>query len=141
MKKDESIFEEGIETDKGKFTAEDLCLGKIVSRHAGIIVWGGLALCVGIAIFAFLNVSWDTRMPYDGKYNRRGTGIPMQIAMLPIPLTLIGLVRDGRKPDSHHMRQGSRVATYIMVGGWVALCIWGQSVMAQSILEAGGAFH
>lgn len=38
-------------------------------------------VCGGIAICVFLSVPWDTRMPYDGKFNRSGGGMPMQIAM------------------------------------------------------------
>lgn len=30
------------------------------------------------AIFVLMNVPWDTRMPYDGRYNRSGSGIPTQ---------------------------------------------------------------
>ncbi len=77
-------------------------------------------------------------MPYDGEYDRSGRGIPMQIAMLPCMLLLIGIWRAGTTPNAHHMRKGSRVGTYILGSGLIAVCVVGQWVIAESILEAGG---
>ncbi len=77
-------------------------------------------------------------MPYDGKYDRSGKGLPMQIAMIPCLLIPIRLWWDGRKPDAHHMRKGSRVGVYILGGGLIGACVIGQWIMARSILEAGG---
>ncbi|MEG9250255.1 hypothetical protein V6S67_19360 [Arthrobacter sp. Soc17.1.1.1] len=94
--------------------------------------------CVGIAVFTFTNVPWDTRMPYDGKYNRSGTGIPMQIAMIPCPLVLIGLWRSGRKPDAHQMTKVGRTGLYILGSAMISACAIGQWVMASGILIAGG---
>jgi hypothetical protein len=96
--------------------------------------------CVGIAVFVFMNVPWDTRMPYDGKYNRSVTGIPMQIAMLPMLLVLLGFWRSGKKPDAHHMGKGSRAAYYILAPAIIIACGVGQWVMGQAILTNGGYF-
>jgi hypothetical protein len=96
--------------------------------------------CIGIAVFVFMNVPWETRMPYDGKYNRSGTGIPMQIAMLPMLVVLFGFWRSGKKPDAHHMGKGSRVAYYILAPAIIMACGVGQWVMGQVILTNGGYF-
>lgn len=97
-----------------------------------------LSLCVGMAVFTFLNVPWDTRLPYDGKYDRSGNGIAMQIAMSPILIVLFMSIRGLRKPGAHHMLRGSRVGTYILGSTIVSACIIGQSVLARSILVEGG---
>lgn len=55
------------------------------------------AACVGIAVFVFINVPWNTRMPYDGKFDRSGSGIPMQIAMLAGLVLLFGILAGGKK--------------------------------------------
>jgi hypothetical protein len=62
------------------FTAEDLRLGKRAAGHVRIVSAVAFLTCVGITLFVFLNVPWDTRMPYDGKYS--SNGIPMQLALL-----------------------------------------------------------
>jgi hypothetical protein len=120
-------------------TDEDLRLGKVACRRVEVIKWIALALCIGIAIYTFMTVPWDTRMPYDGKYDRSGKGLPMQIAMLPAPAVLVGFLRSGRKPDAHQMGKGSRIATYILTPAIAVGCAWGQWIMAEGILIAGGA--
>ncbi|MET4095037.1 hypothetical protein [Arthrobacter sp. UYCu712] len=100
----------------------------------------GFVACVGIAIFVFMNVPWDTRMPYDGKYNRSGNGLPMQIAMLPILLVIFSLWRSGKKTGTHKMGQASRVVSYVFGTAIVVLGVVGQWVMGKSILTAGGYF-
>jgi hypothetical protein len=122
------------------FTAEELRLGKRASKYMNILCLAAFGACVGIAIFVFLNVPWDTRMPYDGKYNRSGSGIPMQIAMLPALVVLFGLWRAGRKPDSHEMRAGSRIGVYTLGTALIVGCVVSQWVMAIGILIAGGYF-
>lgn len=122
------------------FTAEDLRLGRKVSRNIRVLCLLALVASVAIAGFVFVNVPWDTRMPYDGKYERSGKGIAMQIAMLPCPLLLIRVWWDGKRPDAHHMRKGSRVGAYILCSGLIGAAIAGQWVMARGILEAGGYF-
>jgi hypothetical protein len=124
----------------GKFTEEDLLLGKRACKFLGALCVIAFVVCIGIAVFVFINVPWDTRMPYDGKFNRRGTGIPMQIAMLVGLLLLVGLWRASKKPGAHHMRKGSRVGAYILGTAMILACAVCQWVMARGILIAGGYF-
>jgi hypothetical protein len=128
--------EEGSNTRR--FAEKDLQLGKKAIRVFGICSLVAFFICIGIAIFVFTNVPWDTRMLYDGKYNRSGSGIPMRIAMIPCLLVLLGLCRAGKKPDAHHMGGGGRFATYIFGIGMILTCVIGQLIMAQGILVAGG---
>ncbi|GAA3274190.1 hypothetical protein [Paenarthrobacter aurescens] len=124
----------------GELTEQDLLLGKKASKFIDLICIAALVACIAIALFIFMNVPWDTRMPYDGKYNRSGSGIPMQIAMLPCPVVLIGFWRSGKKTDAHHMGKGSRIGLYILGTAIVVACVVGQWVMASGILTAGGYF-
>ena len=128
----------GGEIGGGRFSEEDLLLGKKACKFFDVLCVIAFVACVGIAVFVFINVPWNTRMPYDGKYNRRGTGIPMQIAMLPCMLVLIGLWRSGRKPDAHQMTKGGRIGLYIFGTAMILACAVGQGVMASAILVAGG---
>lgn len=128
------------EAESGRFTEEDLLLGKDAVKFMRALCVVGFVACVGIAIFVFMNVPWGTRMPYEGKYNRSGSGIPMQIAMLPCLVVLFGFWRGGRKSDAHHMRKGSRVGLYILGTAIVLAAVVGQGVMANAILIAGGYF-
>ena len=130
----------GNEDPLGALTEQDLLLGKRAVEFKTILCVITFAVCIGIAIFVFMNVPWDTRMPYDGKYNRNGNGIPMQIAMLPILVVLFGFWRSGKKPDAHHMGRGSRVAYYILAPAIIIACGVGQWVMGQAILTNGGYF-
>lgn len=123
-----------------KLTEHDLLLGRKASRYIKILCLAGLLACVGTAIFVFMNVPWDTRMPYDGKYNRSGSGIPMQIAMLPILAVIFTLRRSATKPDSHQMNKASRVVSYVLGTAIVLGGVIGQWIMGQSILAAGGYF-
>lgn len=137
----ESLSSTGGKDDSpDKFTEADLLLGKKACKFLIVLCVIAIVVCVGIAVFVFTNVPWNTRMPYDGKYNRSGTGIPMQIAMLPGLIILFGLWRSARKPDAHHMRKGSRVVAYITGMGMILACAVGQWVMASGILIAGGYF-
>ncbi|MEY9775467.1 hypothetical protein [Arthrobacter sp. MW3 TE3886] len=117
---------------------EDLLLGRKAAKYMNVLCAVGIAACIGIALFVFANVPWDTRMPYDGKYNRAGTGIPMQIAMLPIAIVIIGLWRSARKADSHEMNKASRAVSYTLGTAIVLGGILGQWAMGQSILVSGG---
>lgn len=123
-----------------ELTKGDLALGKKAVRFKTVFCAIGFVLGLGIAIFVFLSVPWDTRMPYDGKYSRDGSGIPMQIAMLPCLAVLFCFWRSGRKPDAHHMGKGSRVAYYILAPAIIVGCVWSQWVMGESILTAVGYF-
>lgn len=63
----------------------------------------------------------------------------MQIAMLPALVMLVGFLREGRKPGAHHMPRGSRVVTCMVFPALAFACVWGQWIMAEGILVAGGA--
>jgi hypothetical protein len=122
------------------YSEEELLLGKKVTKIFRICCTVAFLVCVGIAIFVFTNVPWDTSLPYVGKYNRTGSGIPMQIAMLPCLIVLFGLWRSGKKPDAHHMGKGGRIAVYIFGTAMILACAIAQWVMASGILSAGGFF-
>lgn len=96
--------------------------------------------CIGIAVFVSTNVPWDTRMPYDEKYDRTGSGIPMQIAMLPCLLVLIGLWRSGRKPDAPQLTKAGRGGVYVFGTAMILACGGAQWGMASAILTTGGYF-
>ena len=130
----------GDKAEGGGFAEQDLLLGKTAAKLMRALCVAGFVVCLGIGIFVSLNVPWDTRMPYDGKYDRSGSGIPMQIAMLPCLVVLFGFWRGGRKPDAHHMRKGSRVGLYILGTGIVVAGVVGQWIMGDAILTAGGYF-
>lgn len=121
-------------------TAEDLRLGRKAVNVIRVAIVVALVACVAIAAFVFLNVPWNSRLPYDGRHDYSGKGIPMQIAMLPSLGLLLRMWWSGKKPDAHHMGKGSRVVAYITSGVLLAACVGGQSVMARGILEAGGYF-
>jgi hypothetical protein len=128
----------GLEDPQDSLTEEDLILGKKATKFMTIYTIIALSLCVGMVVFAFLKVPWDTRLPYDGKYDRSGNGIPMQIAMFPILIVLVMSWKGLKKPDAHHMPKGSRVGTYILGSTIVSACIIGQFVFARLILTEGG---
>lgn len=128
------------EAEGDGFTEQDLLLGKTAVKFIHTLCVVGFLACLGIALFVFTNVPWDTRMPYDGKYNRSGSGIPMQIAMLPCLVVLFGFWRGGKNPDANQMRKGSRVGLYVLGTAIVLACAVGQWVMASEILIAGGYF-
>lgn len=120
------------------FTQMDIVLGKKALKLMMALCIIAFLACCCIAIFVFLNVPWDTRMPYDGKFNRSGSGIPMQVAMFVSLLLLAGVWFAARKPDAHKMNKGSRIGTYILGTGFILLIVVIQWVMANSILTAGG---
>jgi hypothetical protein len=117
---------------------QDLVLGMRAVKIKTVLCVVALVAAVGIALFVFMNVPWDTRMPYDGKYNRGGTGIPMQIAMLPMVLVLFMFWRSGKKADAHHMGKTSRGVYYILAPAIIVTCAVGQWVMGREILINGG---
>jgi hypothetical protein len=128
------------EERRAQLTEEDLLLGKKASKFMDVICVIAFVACVGIAVFVLSSVPWDTRMPYDGIYNRSGSGIPMQIAMLPCLLVLVGLWRSGRKPDAHEMTKAGRFGLYVVGTAMVLACGVGQWVMGEAILTNGGYF-
>jgi hypothetical protein len=130
----------GNEDPLGALSDKDLLLGSRAVKIKTILCVVTFVACIGIAVFVLISVPWDTRMPYDGKYNRSGNGIPMQIAMLPILVVLFSFWRSGKKPDAHHMGRGSRAAYYILAPAIIIACGVGQWIMGQAILTNGGYF-
>lgn len=128
------------ELAKTALTEQDLLLGKKACKRVSIICVSAIIVCAVIAVFVFISVPWDSKMPYIGKYNRSGAGIPMQIALLPALVVLFGFYRSGRKPDAHHMGKGSRGVTYIVGTGMIVACVFFQVIFAESILTESGYF-
>lgn len=126
------------EERRAQLTEEDLLRGKKASKFLDVLCVIAFVACVGIAVFVLSSVPWDTRMPYDGKYNQSGSGIPMQIAMLPCLLVLVSLWQSGRKPDAHQMTKAGRFGVYVVGTAMVLACGGAQWGMASAILEAGG---
>jgi hypothetical protein len=121
-----------------QLTQDDLRLGQKATKYTRILCVVGSVVCLAIALFVFMNVAWDTRLPYDGKYNRSGSGIPMQVAMIPALAVLVGFWISGRKPDAHKMNRTSRGVAYV-TGTIIFLgCVAGQAILAHGVLVAGG---
>lgn len=132
---------ENVDKDSGdEFTEEELRLGRRASKFMNRLCVAAFLASIAVGLFVIVSVPWETRMPYDGRFDRSGAGIPMQIAMLPILLVLFGLWRSGQKPDSYKMHSGSRIGIYVLGTGLILGCVLGQWTMAKSILTAGGYF-
>ncbi|MFL4474223.1 hypothetical protein ACIPVK_09505 [Paeniglutamicibacter sp. MACA_103] len=123
-----------------QLTEEDLLLGRRVVKYTSLLCVISLIACLAAAVFVFLNVPADTRMPYDGKYDRSGAGIPMQIVLLLAPAFIIKLWWPSRKPDAHHMNRASRIVISTLKSIFVALCLIFQWIFAKEILTVGGYF-
>lgn len=123
-----------------QLTHDDLRLGQNAAKYTRILCVVGSVFCIMIAAFVFMNVPWDTRLPYDGRYNRSGSGIPMQVAMIPALAVLVGFFISGRRPDAHKMNKTSRGFAYV-TGTIIFLgCVAGQGILAHGVLVAGGYF-
>jgi hypothetical protein len=120
------------------FTEEELRLSKKDARNLSLLCLGGLLICIGMAVFTLMSVPWDTRMPYDGKYNRSGSGIPMQIALLPVFVPILGIWRSVKRPEAKPRTQAGRVRAYILMMVFISVCVLGQWIMGEAILAAGG---
>ncbi|MFL4474225.1 hypothetical protein ACIPVK_09520 [Paeniglutamicibacter sp. MACA_103] len=121
-------------------TERDLLLGKQAINIYRITLMIALLACVGAAIFVFMNVPSETRMPYDGKYDRSGAGIPMQIALLLAPAFLLKLWWPSGKPDMHRMGRKSRIGVHVVGPLWAVVCLTLQWFFVKSILTLGGYF-
>lgn len=77
-------------------------------------------------------------MPYDGKYNRSGSGIPMQIALLPVLVPISGMSRAVARPEKSPRTKAGRIRIYVLLVVFVTLHVFGQWIMAEEILVAGG---
>lgn len=122
----------------GCLTETDVLLGKKATKFVSLVCACALLSCIAIATFVFMNVPWDTRMPYDGKYSRGGGGIPMQIAMFPLLVPILGFWKVARNPEAHRMDKGGRARAYFLVTAFVLACVVGQWIMGKSILIEGG---
>lgn len=118
------------------FTERDLRLGRKASRIIDKLCIVALVACLGMAVFVFMNVPLETRMPYSGRFGR--DGIPAPIAMLPAIVVLVLFWRSGKKPDAHHMRNGSRVGLYVIGTAITVACVLFQWNFAEAILAEGG---
>lgn len=123
--------------EKG-FNAEQLHVSRKDARNLSLICVGALLACVGIAVFVFMNVPWETRMPYEGKYNQSGTGIPMQVAMLPVLVPILGIWRAVGRPEKNPRTKAGRVRAYVLAVAFATVCLIVQWTMANAILVAGG---
>ncbi|WP_156424573.1 hypothetical protein [Arthrobacter sp. EpRS71] len=126
--------------DDRRYGEQDLLLGKKVTQFISILCLIASIVCVLIAVFVIFSVPWDTKMPYDGKYNRSGNGIPMQVALFPALIPIIGFWRTAKHPKAHQMSKGGRIRAYLFVSLFVLLCVFLQAYFAQGILTAGGFF-
>jgi uncharacterized membrane protein YozB (DUF420 family) len=126
------------EDSEDVLTEQDLILGKKVTKYMRTICVAAFMVCMAVAVFVFISVPLDTSVPYDGKYNRGGGGVPMPITLVLFPVALILLWRTGKKPDAHHMGKGARVAAYIIGTVLVGVCVYYHFVFAEGILVEGG---
>lgn len=120
------------------FTAEQLRFSKKDARNLSLICVGALVVCIGMAVFVFTSVPWETRMPYDGRYNRSGSGIPMQIALLPVLVPILGMWRAIARPEKSPRTKAGRIRIYILVVVFVSVCTIAQWTFSEGILVSGG---
>lgn len=125
-------------SDGEGFTAEQLRFSWKDARILSLICVGALVVCIGMAVFVFTSVPWETRMPYDGKYNYSGSGIPMQIALLPVLVPILGTWRAVARPEKSPRTKAGRIRAYILVAVFVSVCMLAQWTLSESILVAGG---
>jgi hypothetical protein len=128
----------GNQSSVAGFMGEELRLSKKDAKNLSLLCLGGLLICIGMAVFTLASVPWDTRMPYDGKYNRSGSGIPMQIALLPIFVPLFGIWRSVKRPEAKPRTQAGRVRAYVLMVVFISVCVVGQWTFVNGILVAGG---
>lgn len=119
------------------FTPEDLELGKKAVKFVSVLSMIALVVALGITFYVFMSVPWDTRLPYSGRFGRNG--LPMPFVMMLCLVLLIMFWRIGKKPTAHHMGKASRGAYYILPPMMILGVVWGQWVLAASILVEGGA--
>jgi hypothetical protein len=125
-------------SDGEGFTAEQLRFSQKDARNLSLLCVGALVVCICMAVFVFTSVPWETRMPYDGKYNRSGSGIPMQIALLPVLVPILGMWRASRRLEKSPRTKAGRIRIYILLAVFVSVCMIAQWTMSEEILVAGG---
>ena len=118
-------------------TPEDLELGRRAVKFVRILSAIALVAAVGITLYVFMSVPWETRLPYSGRFGRNG--LSMQVAMAMCLAAQFIFWRISKSPTAHHMGKTSRVACYILPPLMIAGAVWGQWILAVSILVEGGA--
>jgi hypothetical protein len=117
-------------------TEEDLRISKKAVTIKTVFCGIAFLVSLGIAVFVLINVPWDTRMPYSGRFGRNGIMAP--IALFACPLVLFGFWLSGRQPTAHHMGKGSRIGYYILAPAIIAACVRGEWILAEAILIQAG---
>lgn len=123
-----------------KFTERDRELGVRANRVFLVLSVIVFILCVGVAIVALFILPMDTRLAYNGRLGRNG--IPMPIALAITPLAVFFTVRPllKPKPDVNHMDKGGRMIIYWIGVPMLLLFLYGQWIIAESMLSDAGAF-
>ncbi|CEA06759.1 hypothetical protein BN1051_00115 [Arthrobacter saudimassiliensis] len=117
-------------------TERDLVLGKRAIRIMTILGTLAFVVCIGIAIYVFQNVPMETRLPYTGRFGRNG--IPMPLAISAVPFALVVMLRPSWGRRAHHMGKKKRVAYYVLLSAILIGAVYGQRVMAETLMiEAG----
>lgn len=118
-------------------TPEDLELGKKAVKFVSLLSVIALVVALGISFYVFMSVPWDTKLPYNGRFGRNG--LPMPFVMLLCLILLVMFWRVGKKPTAHHMGKAARGAYYVIAPAMILGVVWGQWILARSILVEGGA--
>lgn len=128
----------GIEKRSVVVTERDIELGARANKVAKVLGVCALILTLGIAIFVLVLLPLDTRLAYSGRLGRNG--IPMPIAVAIIPLAIFLTIRPVLKPksDIDHMNKGDRVIIYWIGVPMFLFFLYGQWVIAESMLSDAG---
>lgn len=119
-------------------TEQDLILGKRLVRFVFVLTLVATVAILAMAVYTYLNVPLDTRMPYDGRRGRSGRGIPMPIAVM-ISFTVPFLCwQTLRKRNAHKVGKGTRGTVYVVVSLMLATAVFGQWAITQAIFAEAG---
>lgn len=135
---------DGANSEDGKrsvqYTEHEIELGARANRVARVLGIVVLILCLGIAVFALFVLPIDTRLAYSGRLGRNG--IPMPIAMAVMPLAVFFTVRPLLKPnpDVNGMNKSGRMIIYWICLPMFLFFLYGQWVLAESMLSEAGVF-
>lgn len=129
---------ESAQSDSARsYTQEDLQAGARVVRFALWCVSIALIAVLIMAVYTFLNVPWETRLDYSGRYGR--DGLPMQVVLMAAPVMFCIMLWQMRKPSAGRMGKSSRVIGIFGTIAFVIFGLWGQWYLAHELLVAGGA--
>lgn len=119
-------------------TEQDLILGKRLVRFVFVLTLVATVAILAMAVYTYLNVPLDTRMPYDGRRGRSGRGIPMPIAVM-ISFTVPFLCwQTLRKRNAHKVGKGTRGTVYVVASLMLATAVFGQWAITQAIFAEAG---